>query len=338
MDTEYSPEVIAQLTTMLGESLPCWGISQAAKIKLLNLSENATFSVYDAENDKALIIRVQRKGYSSYSEIQSELAWINALIKDGIINTATPVASITGDPVVLMGEGTDQARYAVAFTRLPGNEPVPGNDLAHWFEIIGELTANMHNHARQWKRPEVFERKLWNFDSMVGENPYWGPWQESMGLDEEGKKVITKTLSHVSDKLKEYGDKEDVFGLVHADLRMANLLVDGDLLQVIDFDDCGFCWYLYDFAASLSFIENEPGASELLQAWIKGYSKVTLLDETSLSMLPVFSIMRRVLLTAWLASHSEIPFAIEMGEQFTFDTVSLCKQFLSGTYLKAAEA
>ncbi len=32
------------------------------------------------------------------------------------------------------------------------------------------------------------------------------------------------------------------YGLVHADTRLANLLVDGGRVSVIDFDDSGFSW------------------------------------------------------------------------------------------------
>ncbi|WP_409420179.1 phosphotransferase [Pseudaeromonas sp. ZJS20] len=331
MAQEYSPEVVAGLTRMLGEALPSWGVQPAAEIRLLNLSENATFGVAD------LIIRVQRQGYSSLSEIRSELAWIQALVEEGIIQTARPVSSVSGDMVVQLGAGTPQARYAVAFTRLPGQEPAPGEALPHWFEVIGGITARMHRHARGWRRPDWFTRKLWNVATMVGEQPHWGPWQASMGLTPEGAAIITQTLLQVTQQLADYGEGAQVFGLVHADLRLANLLLDDDRLQLIDFDDCGFSWYLYDFAASLSFIEHLPEAPALLQAWIRGYGAIEPLSELDLAILPVLSILRRILLTAWLASHAEIPFAMEMGEQFTFDTVSLCRQFLSGTYLSATD-
>ncbi len=38
-------------------------------------------------------------------------------------------------------------------------------------------------------------------------------------------------------------------------MRLANLLIDGDRVTLIDFDDCGFGWFMYDFAAAISFFE-----------------------------------------------------------------------------------
>ena len=42
----------------------------------------------------------------------------------------------------------------------------------------------------------------------------------------------------------------------------------GDV-NVIDFDDCGFSWYLYDLGSSLSFIEHLPVVPELIDSGIK---------------------------------------------------------------------
>jgi Ser/Thr protein kinase RdoA (MazF antagonist) len=62
--------------------------------------------------------------------------------------------------------------------------------------------------------------------------------------------------------------------LVHADLRLANLLVDGDRITVIDFEDCGLSWYLYDLACALTFNEGRPDVPELIGLWVDGYRQV----------------------------------------------------------------
>ena len=70
-------------------------------------------------------------------------------------------------------------------------------------------------------------------------------------------------------RLAEIGESSDHFGLVHADLRLANLLIDGEQLTVIDFDDCGFSWYLYDFAAAITFMQTS-GEIPLVQECLGG--------------------------------------------------------------------
>ena len=73
----------------------------------------------------------------------------------------------------------------------------------------------------------------------------------------------------------------DRFGLVHADMRLANLLVDGDeRASCLDFDDCGWGWYLYDLGAALSFVEDSPLVPELVDAWVRGTGREAELTAT----------------------------------------------------------
>ncbi|ODN65638.1 phosphotransferase enzyme family protein [Methylophaga muralis] len=116
---------------------------------------------------------------------------------------------------------------------------------------------------------------------------------------------------------------------MHADLRLANLLVDDKQLSVIDFDDCGFSWFIYDFASAVSFLETSPLLPELQQAWVRGYKSIAALSAEDEAMISTLVMFRRLLLTAWVASHPETPTAAEAGfEQFTFGTIELAKKYL----------
>ncbi len=117
-------------------------------------------------------------------------------------------------------------------------------------------------------------------------------------------------------------------------MRAANLLVDGDRLGVIDFDDCGFSWFAYDFAASISFMETEPFIPELMAAWLDGYARVAPLDSEQAAALPMLVMLRRMQLTAWIASHSETPTAQAMGTAYTAGTIDLADRYLAADFLK----
>ena len=75
------------------------------------------------------------------------------------------------------------------------------------------------------------------------------------------------------------------FGLIHADMRLANLLVDGERTVLLDFDDSGFGWFLYDLAASLSFYETSPQVPALIRAWLTGYLEVRALKPEDIRMI-----------------------------------------------------
>jgi Ser/Thr protein kinase RdoA (MazF antagonist) len=335
MAAEYTPAVIAELHARVTDNLARWMFSPAASVTLLTVSENATFVLRDPDG-RELVLRVHRVGYSSADEIRSELAWMNALRREGVIETAAPIPGADGHDVqVLVSRNGGAARFAVAFERLPGMEP-DARDAARWFERLGELTARMHGHARSWPLPEGFRRKRWDFDAMVGPQGFWGPWRSGIGLDQAGVVILERVLDVIRLRLERFGQGADVFGLVHADLRLANLLVDGTHLRIIDFDDCGFSWYLYDFATSVSFIEHEPIVPDLLQAWVQGYSRRMPLRAEARAEIPTFVVLRRILLTAWLASHREVPLACEIGRSYTAGTVALAEDLLRGKFLASA--
>ena len=351
MSGEYPPAVLAELTARVACNVGRWGLAPGTEVSLLNVSENATFALGDPAG-RTLVLRVQRLGYSSLQEIRSELAWVQALRREGIVETASPVPGTDGDlvqrlepqsepipeaapaaPPPVAGSlalpGTLAPRWAVAFERLPGRAP-DARSASAWFERLGEVTARLHGHARAWTPPAGFGRRRWDVEAMVGPDARWGPWRAAPGLDADGVGIVERALQRIRRRLAMIGTGGDVFGLVHADLRLANLLVDGPRLRVIDFDDCGFAWYLYDFAGAVSFIEHEPVVAELRRAWCAGYRKVATLSVEQEAELATFVVLRRVLLTAWLASHAETPFARQFGTAYTAGTVRLAQAFLRG--------
>jgi Ser/Thr protein kinase RdoA (MazF antagonist) len=63
----------------------------------------------------------------------------------------------------------------------------------------------------------------------------------------------------VADRFKaaasDLGAGDGVFGLIHGDFTFDNLLFFRRDVRVIDFDDCGFGYFLYDLATLLDRIE-----------------------------------------------------------------------------------
>jgi Ser/Thr protein kinase RdoA (MazF antagonist) len=210
-----------------------------------------------------------------------------------------------------------------------GSEPGIGDeDLAGPFEVLGEITARMHLHSRQWRRPQGFERLTWDFETSIGARPHWGRWQHGMGLDREKIELFSQTVDLIGRRLERYGKGRDRFGLIHCDLRLANLLVDGKAVKVIDFDDSGFGWFMYDAATPVSFYEHDPKVPELIASWLKGYKRVTGLSKEDEQEIPTFVMLRRLLLVAWIGSHHETELAKSMGVPYTEGTVGLCEEYL----------
>jgi len=324
----YQDAFLQRLETGLRVNLPKWGLPETAPVSLLTISENATYVVEDEGNGRRLVLRVHRPDYHTEAEILSELTWIAALRQDGVVETPRPVPAENGTLLCSFADG-DTRRYVVAFEHMSGKEPDPSDDLVKWYGRLGEINARLHMHSRDWKRPPSFVRKVWNFNTIIGKDNYWGDWRKGLGLTEDGRALLERAAKQLEEQTRAYGTGPDRFGLIHCDMRPANLLVDGNRLGVIDFDDCGLSWFAYDFAAAVSFLETEPYLGDLMAAWVDGYRKVSPLSKEDEASLPMFVMLRRMQLTAWVASHSETPTAQSMGEPYTQGTVDLAETFLS---------
>ncbi|GGE04728.1 aminoglycoside phosphotransferase [Aureimonas endophytica] len=323
----YDQGFIERLAETVRARLSEWGASPDATLDLLTVSENATFLL--KEPDRRLILRVHRPDYHTEAEIASELAWIEALRAADVVPTPRPVPTRDGKLLVAFENG-DTRRHVVAFEHRGGREPEAGDDLPRWFRHLGAINARLHRHARGWTRPAGFTRKRWNFATILGAKAYWGDWRDALGLDASGRAVLERLHRRLEADTAAFGEAEDRFGLVHCDLRAANLLVEGEEMAVIDFDDCGFSWFGYDFAAAVSFIEHEPIVPALMEAWLEGYRGVALFAEAQAAMLPAFVMLRRMQLTAWIASHAETPTAKALGPAYTQGTVTLAERYLAG--------
>lgn len=323
----YHADFLTRLEVLLKAELSCWGLSARTDLRLLTYSENASFRASDPVSGQDLVLRVYRPGYHSREEIDSELAWLLAIGKAGVIETLVPRALEEGGYIAdILDAGT--LRHVAGFVFVEGREPSEEDDLVRWYREIGAINARLHAHTKAWSLPAGFTRKRWDFDAMLGERALWGDWRAALGLDPEGRALLEQTAHRLHARLDAYGTGPERFGLIHGDTRLANLLVDGDRLTVIDFDDCGFSWYLYDFASSISFIEHKPYIPDLQRAWIEGYRSVAPLADEECAILPDLVMLRRMLLTAWLASHSETPTSQELGETYTQGTVALARNYM----------
>ena len=298
-------------------------------VSMINLSENATYRI-DAPDGRRWALRVHRDGYHTRAAIASELAWLTDLRQTGVVITPVPVKARDGKLIRSVDHPSlTRPRHVVLSDWETGIEPGINEELAGPFEVLGEVTARMHIHARQWQRPSWFTRHSWDFETSLGdERPHWGRWRDGMGVDAGKAKLFGRTVDLIGKRLAAYGQGPERFGLIHCDLRLANLLIDGATVKVIDFDDCGFGWYMYDAATPISFYEHEPHVGELIESWKKGYRRVLDLPAADEAEIPTFVMLRRLLLVAWIGSHAETDLAKSMGLPYTEGTIGLCEDYL----------
>lgn len=306
-------------------ALPAYARAADAPLRLLSLSENATYLVDDED---PLVLRVHRPGYHPMVAIRSELAWMTALRRETDVATPASIPAADGRDVVAATVG-GRTLHVDAMTFVDGCTAEERPD-AVGYDQLGRLTAQMHDHATRWAPPPFFTRFRWDLEATLGPAARWGDWRAAYGR-RDGAVVVEKAAAQVASALREFGQGPDRFGLIHADLRMANLMVAASGpsgLTVIDFDDSGWSWYLADLGAVVSFIEDTPQAQQMITDWLRGYRQVRRLPSSHLAMVPTFVMWRRLMLTAWVASHPESDAAVTFGDGFADGTVALAQHYL----------
>jgi Ser/Thr protein kinase RdoA (MazF antagonist) len=315
------------------EALQRWNMTDC-DLHLIKYRENAVFRVDCAGLRRAL--RLHRYGYHSDAELLSELQWMQALDDVGItVPTIVPAAS--GELFVTH-----------AADDLPGNIQI---DLFEWidgeqlgsveegiadeasvsatYRIIGELAAKVHNQAVSWQLPPGFARHAWDAEGLAGEQPFWGRFWEIAAASSSERDLLVQGRDAVFGELSQLAKSPGTYSMIHADFAPENIMVEGDQLRLIDFDDAGFGWHLFELATSLYFILGESYFEQARDALIEGYRAHRQLSNEQLDLLPLFSLARGFTYIGWVHTRHETETAKELTPMLLTAACELAEDYLS---------
>lgn len=313
----------------LEQAIPLWPQLAGSVPRLINYSENHTFR-FDGPGNSAFTLRVHRPDYQNNANIQSELAWLAALQRDTDLPIPEAIRGADGAFLQKFATPDGRSRHAVLFRFIAGQEPSPDGNLVGLFGVLGNYAARLHEHVIGWDMPAGFERQAWTAATILDADGLWGDWRIAPGVEGEIRPLLDRVTAALWRRLSEYGLGRNRYGLIHADMRLGNLLVEGDAVSLIDFDDCGLCWFTYDFAAAISFHETHETIPALKAAWLDSYQAVRRLDAEDIAAIDSMVMLRRMALLAWIGSHIETNLAQTHLNGFAQGTADLAERYLGG--------
>ncbi|WP_169793755.1 phosphotransferase enzyme family protein [Novosphingobium fuchskuhlense] len=271
-------------------------------------SENVVFRA-DAPDGTIWALRLHRPGYHALPALESDRELTAHLAANGLlVPTGRRTASgawytevQTPDP-----EGTRLAGMTLwhpgqTLESLIGR--ARGPDTWHWFERTGALLADLHTITASWTAPHGFTRHRLDADGFVGDAPFWGRFWDLPCLTAEERQILTDARTLVTSRLAKLADP---LILIHADAHPANVLVSGEHLGLIDFDDCAWGWPAFDMAVSLWSASSEPCFPELRDRFLAGYAARRALPPGALKQLDLFLLTRTIMLIGWFAERPEL--------------------------------
>ncbi len=306
-----------RLKVLAAKALEKYGISKNAGLKLLKHRENAVFGIEDSDG-KRCALRVHRTGYQRADSITSELTWMQALRESGI-QTPEPVAGVDGNFVqtVSVPEVPDPCLCSVM--GWVEGDPLKDDNPVESYRLLGQINAKFHRQARTWKIPEGFERQVWDENGICGDKPLWGNFKDLGALEVDQLNLLNQAREVMLKRLGQYGKGSERFGLIHADLMSDNIILQGNTPCIIDFDDSGFGWFMYDLATLMTFNVADDNFQDILDAWVEGYRSQEPLSDEDLAELPTFMVARCLVGLGWINTRKETPFA----KEFTEDIIAL---------------
>lgn len=280
------------------EAAAAWGGCPAPR--LIKNRENAVFEVMLPSGRAAL--RVHRRGYQTEDAIRSELWWMEALADAGL-PIPRPLRAGGGALVVRLADGrlasaidwVDGAPIGAACVPFAGS----ADEQAALYRRLGRLLADVHATTDRLTLPPAFSRPRWDAAGLLGDAPFWGRFWEHPGLTPEEAGLFTEARLFAQAHLADYAAAGADRGLIHADVLRENVFANGTALSLIDFDDCGFGFRLYDLGTALSQTLEEPALAQIATALADGYSEIRPLGQRERALLPLFTLLRTLASVGW---------------------------------------
>lgn len=289
--------------------------------------ENTTFRV-DAVSGR-YVIRVNRPGYRSHAQISAEMAWLAAISSDTDLIVPRPVANRHGSLVTsASAPGVPQARNCVVFHWVCGRFQRRNPRPVH-LERTGVATAILHRHARTYDAGSKsgFIDVEWG-GAMQN---VWDRGIDQAAISAEDRPVFEQVRQITRDAFDQLGYANDAYGLIHADLHLANVFFDRGRANVIDFDDCGFGHYLNDLAITLWYLRRRPDFDTYREALLDGYARGDgVVSAESVALLDTLNASRSVLMALYIAGRTDHPVFRDVAPRYTRRVADDLRRFLNG--------
>lgn len=254
------------------------------------------------------LLRIHRPGYQTAKSIASELMWLSALSHEERLPVPEPVATVHGTWLTTINvPGVPEPRHCSLLRWMNGRflrqRPRPRH-----VEAVGKFMARLHQHAAHWEPPAAFVRRHWDWDGLFGDQAGFSLPSEQVWklLPRPCYDLFIELADRAKQVMAELGRGIEAYGLIHADLNFYNTLFSGGEARVFDFDDCGYGYWLYDIAVTLSDWQGAEGWSKLRDAFLNGYATVRPLPLKHLVHLDLLMAAQHVAEALWITDMAQV--------------------------------
>ncbi|HEV7215368.1 MAG TPA: phosphotransferase [Chloroflexota bacterium] len=263
-----------RLRRLARQALLAYGLGDARLTPLRHAPWSTTFRVDVASPRCRYVLRIHGSELTDAAEARSELLWLAALRRDTDLAVPEPIATPDGAlTVAVEANGVPGPRQCVLLRWLDGRFLSPATSLPT-VRQVGQFMARLHLHAERFAPPPGFQRQRLDPSDILQQAP---PALLGRGiLTADAVAVVAAAAHRLRDEVRALAPTPATFGLIHADLHVANLLVHRGRVCAIDYGDCAFGPFAYDIAVWLVILAHRdwPAQEEKQAAFFAGYRSV----------------------------------------------------------------
>jgi len=246
------------------------------------------------KNKKRYILRFSQRPEEQIRQTKAEMDWLYYLASHGV-SVSLPLPADSG-ALVLSTKHKEEPYVICAFEALPGrfwdrNNPDLWNAevFYHWGKAMGDL----HRLTKDY--------------TPAGDTRGSFTGRETVRNTFEGCPSVKKNLEELQHEMMALPKDRDSYGLIHFDLHPWNFLIDGERINVFDFDDSLYGWFALDIGVALYHglwwgRKNDAGqdfTDEIIRHFLRGYLSANHLSDFWIAKIPMFMRYRQICKFSW---------------------------------------
>jgi Ser/Thr protein kinase RdoA (MazF antagonist) len=235
--------------------------------------------------------------------VNSELTWLKALSQEAGIPVPEPIPTLKGELITkIITPGVPQGKLVSLMRWMDGRILTKGFTPKH-LKSWGEVTAQMHNFSASWKPPKGFQRPHWDWHGQLGGRDFRNPYDKILETIPKKYYEAFNEISAKSKKMMEsLGKGKDAYGMIHADLFPENVIFKGGQARLIDFEDCGYGYWMWDIGMALHPWAWTEKWDEMREAFLAGYTQIQPIPDSQLQHLDLFIAAHHATMVIWASA------------------------------------
>ncbi len=243
---------------------------QINSLRQVSNSANYVFSFIESREKRYL--RLTPSCERTEKQIKAELDFVVYLQQSGKINAMLPIASANKQFIEELNFA-ENSLFACVFEEAEGERfrYDSANDNKKHFTLRGRTLGKIHALSKTYVPSDNLRRFTWDEDKLLLEAGAFLPKSE---------KIIWRKFEELKEQLRNYPKSSETFGLIHGDFGETNYRYQNDKLNIFDFDDCCYHWFLYDIAVTIYPHGWRKEGRQLLDWLLEGYAENMQLNAT----------------------------------------------------------